>query len=260
MRERIVTIVIALFLFIPIIWFGSWPLEIVMWGLSLIGLFELHRMKGIELISFPSIISMVGISLVIFSHRLLDYLPETLENHYGLIGIVLLLLVSTLVDKKYTVDDAAVSLLGLIYIGFGFYSFIQVRAADAHLLMLILLIIWSTDTGAYLVGRQIGKNKLAPTLSPNKTIEGAVGGTVLATIIAAIYLSFVTFQYSFMIMLAIMVVLSIAGQIGDLIESAMKRHYGVKDSGNLLPGHGGILDRFDSMLFVLSIAVLFGLT
>lgn len=260
MRERILTIVVALLLFIPIIWFGSWPLEIVMLVLSLIGLFELHRMKGIKLFSFSSLVSMVGIALMVLSRRVEVFLPESYHPHYVLMGILLLLLLGTVIDKNYHFDDAGISTLGIFYIGFGFYSFIHVREAEPHLLMLTLLVIWATDTGAYLVGRQFGKNKLAPKLSPNKTIEGAVGGTIIATIVAAIYLNFVTLQYSYLIMLAIMIVLSIAGQIGDLIESALKRHFGVKDSGNLLPGHGGILDRFDSMIFVMSIAVLFGLT
>lgn len=260
MRERILTIVIALLLFIPIIWYGSWPLEIVMLILSLIGLFELHRMKGIELFSFPSLISMIGITLMVLSRRVVGWLPDSYHFHYVIIGILLLLLLGTVIGKEYHFDDAGVSALGILYIGFGFYSFIHVREAEPHLLMLTLLVIWATDTGAYLIGSQFGKNKLAPSLSPNKTIEGAVGGTVVAALIAAIYLSFVTLQYSFIVMLGIMIVLSIAGQIGDLIESALKRYFGVKDSGTLLPGHGGILDRFDSMIFVMSIAVLFGLT
>lgn len=259
MRERIVTVIIALLLFIPIIWYGSWILEIVMWALSLIALFELHRMKGIKFLSLPSFIAMIGMTLVVLSDQTLAFLPETLTVYNGLNGIVLLLLFSTIINKKYQVEEAALSLLGIAYIGYGFSAFIQVRAVDPHLLMLILLVIWLTDTGAYLVGRKIGKTKLAPALSPNKTIEGSIGGTVLATIVAAIYLSFVTFRYTYFPMLAIMILLSIAGQVGDLIESAIKRHFDVKDSGNILPGHGGILDRFDSMLFVMSIAVLVGL-
>lgn len=260
MRERLITMIVALLLFIPIIWFGSWPLEIVMVALSFIALFELHRMKSIHPFSFPSIVSTLGIMFVVLSERFVPYLPDYMESHYVIAIIVLLLLLCTIVDKQYNFEDAGVSTLGIFYIGFGFYSFIQVREADPHLLMLALLVIWSTDIGAYLIGRKIGKRKLAPTLSPNKTIEGSIGGTVLAAIVASIYLSFVTLEYSYFIMLCIMVILSIAGQVGDLIESALKRHFGVKDSGTILPGHGGILDRFDSMLFVLSIAVLLGLT
>jgi phosphatidate cytidylyltransferase len=259
MRERIITAIIALLLFIPIIWFGSWPLEIVMWLLAIVGLFELHRMKNISFYSYPSIIATIGITFVVLSRRLMDFLPDFFEYHYVVIGIIVLLLIGTVVDDKYDFEGAGVSTLGIFYIGFGFYSFIHVRESEPHLLMLTLLVIWATDIGAYLVGRQIGKRKLAPSLSPNKTIEGAIGGTLVAALVAASYLMFVEFRYSYIMMLVIMIILSVAGQFGDLIESSLKRHFGVKDSGTLLPGHGGILDRFDSMIFVMSIAVLFGL-
>lgn len=260
MLERIATMIVGLILFIPIIWVGSWILEVVIFALALMGLYELHKMRKISAFSFPSIISSIGVAIIVFSNRLPYIVTNFNEEYYLIIIVVLLLLISTLIDRNYTFDDAGISTLGVIYIGFGFYSFIEVREASLHLLLLILVVIWSTDIGAYLVGRQIGKRKLAPVLSPNKTIEGAIGGTVIATILASIYLLFISFQYSYMIMLGMMILLSVAGQIGDLIESGMKRHFGVKDSGTILPGHGGILDRFDSMLFVLSLAVLLGLT
>ena len=102
-----------------------------------------------------------------------------------------------------------------------------------------------------MIGRKIGKHKLAPHISPNKTWEGSIGGTVVAVIVAAIYLYFFPQKYSYGVMVALTLLFSIGGQLGDLIESALKRHYGVKDSGKILPGHGGIFDRFDSIMFVL---------
>ena len=123
------------------------------------------------------------------------------------------------------------------------------------------MIVWITDSGAYLIGRKLGKHKLAPHVSPNKTWEGSIGGSLVSVIVVGLYLAFspVKFAYGLPIMLLLTVVLSVGGQIGDLIESAFKRHYGVKDSGRILPGHGGILDRFDSLLFVLPLMHLFGL-
>ena len=123
------------------------------------------------------------------------------------------------------------------------------------------MIVWITDSGAYLIGRKLGKHKLAPHVSPNKTWEGSIGGSLVSVIVVGLYLAFspVKFAYGLPIMLLLTVVLSVGGQIGDLIESAFKRHYGVKDSGKILPGHGGILDRFDSLLFVLPLMHLFGL-
>lgn len=125
--------------------------------------------------------------------------------------------------------------------------------------MFALLIVWLTDTGAYMIGRKLGRHKLWPAISPNKTIEGSLGGIALALITAAIYLMFFPQYYTFWPMMGIALFLSVIGQIGDLIESALKRFYGVKDSGKILPGHGGILDRFDSLLLVLPMLHLFGI-
>src|SRR5699024_5949044 len=145
------------------------------------------------------------------------------------------------------------------YIGAGFRSFLLVRHSGIHLLLLILFVVWSTDTFAYLIGRKIGKTKLAPKISPNKTIEGSLGGTVSALIVAGVYLSFISFQHSFLYMLFMMFIISVVGQLGDLAESALKRYFGVKDSGRILPGHGGLLDRFDSLIFAMTFAVLLNL-
>lgn len=127
--------------------------------------------------------------------------------------------------------------------------------------MFILAVVLSTDIGAYFIGSKIGKRKLAPTISPNKTLEGSIGGVVCAFIVAALslQLSDFTYAYSYGTMLIMAVILSATGQFGDLIESAFKRHFGVKDSGHIIPGHGGILDRFDSVLFTLMMALVLGI-
>ena len=144
------------------------------------------------------------------------------------------------------------------YIGVGSQAAIIIRQEDLAIFVFILLVIVSTDIGAYFVGSKIGKRKLAPLLSPNKSVEGSIGGIVLALLTTSIYLNFITLPYSYIIMLLIAIILSITGQFGDLLESAFKRHFGVKDSGTILPGHGGILDRFDSILFTLSMALILG--
>ena len=146
----------------------------------------------------------------------------------------------------------------MFYVGLGGYAAITIRNVDLALFLFILFVIYSTDIGAYFIGSMIGKRKLAPTLSPNKTIEGSLGGIITALIVAAIYLNFFSFTYSYGVMLVMAVILSVTGQFGDLLESAFKRHFGVKDSGDILPGHGGILDRFDSTLFTLSMALVLG--
>ena len=126
--------------------------------------------------------------------------------------------------------------------------------------MFAFVIIWSTDTFAYLIGRKIGKHKLWPVISPNKTWEGSIGAVICAVILAAVYVNLAPVGGDKTTLIIGSFFLSIVGQMGDLVESAYKRFYGVKDSGKILPGHGGILDRFDSTLFVLPIvALIFGI-
>ena len=111
--------------------------------------------------------------------------------------------------------------------------------------------MWLTDTGAYIFGRLMGKHKLWPVISPNKTIEGFIGGLICSIIVPLVMLQFVDFNIAIWLLIIVTIILSMFGQLGDLVESGLKRHFGVKDSGRILPGHGGILDRFDSFMFVL---------
>ena len=161
-----------------------------------------------------------------------------------------------LVKNKITVYQISFLVLSILYVGIGIYFLIEIRGDDMdgliHLLY-VLLIIWSTDTGAYFIGRAFGKHKLWPHISPKKTIEGSIGGIVIAVIIAVIFKYITQFKGSLFLVIVVTILMSIVAQIGDLVESAIKRYYGVKDSGNILPGHGGILDRFDSLIFMLPI-------
>lgn len=149
----------------------------------------------------------------------------------------------------------------MLYIGTGFHYFFQADTKGLATVMFGMLIVWLTDSGAYMVGRAIGKHKLAPKISPNKTWEGSIGGSLVAVIVvASLYTIFNWLPaYNFIELLLFAIVLSIAGQLGDLIESGLKRHFNVKDSGNILPGHGGILDRFDSMLVVMPLMSILGM-
>mgnify|MGYP005995723545 CR=1 FL=1 len=116
--------------------------------------------------------------------------------------------------------------------------------------------IWANDTGAYLVGKQFGKNKLAPKISPNKTIEGLLGGIALA-IITGIVSSYFIDGLSYLNAIFLAILISFSSTIGDLFESVLKRRADVKDSGKLFIGHGGFLDRFDSVLFAAPVATLY---
>jgi phosphatidate cytidylyltransferase len=132
-------------------------------------------------------------------------------------------------------------------------------AGGGLLLLLPVLLTWASDIGAFFVGRAIGKRKLIPSVSPGKTVAGAVGALVVTTIVAALYVRYVltpATQLAFVRggVIAFGLLISVAAQIGDLAESLLKREAGMKDSSHLIPGHGGVLDRFDSLLFVLPVA------
>lgn len=191
----------------------------------------------------------------------LGFLPQRWSRLTVFYIVVILILLHTVIHKsRFSFDDAGVLVLGMMYIGIGFNAFILARNDGFTTLLYAMLIVWLTDSGAYIFGRQFGKHKLAPRVSPNKTWEGSILGTLFATIILAVYLAFFHVGYSsWLLMVIATICLSIFGQFGDLIESALKRYYGVKDSGKILPGHGGILDRFDSMLMVMPALYLIGI-
>jgi phosphatidate cytidylyltransferase len=165
-------------------------------------------------------------------------------------------------------SSVAVTSFGILYAGLFSYIY-AVRyhdyavgaAAGTALVFLPILLTWSTDVGAYAFGRTFGKKKLIPSVSPGKTVEGALGGLGLTIVICLLYVRFVLMPYAQLgltIQGAVLfaIVVSVAAQTGDLAESLLKREAGVKDSSRILPGHGGILDRFDSLLFVMPIAFL----
>lgn len=258
MFKRVLTAVIALLLFIPIILYGSWPLELLMGVLAVLGLSEFLQMKKISVFSVPAVLSSLAVLMLAFSSRLTGFFGDNV-----MMTTISLLTVSLFV---YSVNkpDFKITQIGSIvlmatYLGIAFTTFVSLRAYGLTFMFLVLLVIWATDTGAYLIGKQIGKTKLAPNVSPNKTVEGALGGTLLSAVVSAIYLYFFPLFTSYLLSLLFMIVISAVGQLGDLIESKIKREYGVKDSGNLLPGHGGILDRFDSLLLVLNVLFIIGL-
>ena len=169
--------------------------------------------------------------------------------------ILALFLHIIITDLKTTVLDVAVTCFGIIYLVL-FYSFIPMvygMENGKFFVWYTILSAWGTDVFAYAVGRRIGKHKFSQ-ISPNKSIEGCVAGTVGAIILTLIYTVILNncFNYNinYIIISVIALVLSLVGQVGDFAASSIKRFTGVKDYSNLIPGHGGILDRFDSLLFI----------
>lgn len=169
-----------------------------------------------------------------------------------IVALALIMLSTTVVSKnRFTFVDMGFCVLAVAYIGIGFMYFFETRESGLIYILYALLIVWLTDTGAYLFGKAFGRRKLWPQISPNKTIEGSLGGTLISVIIPVVFVLTGLMEGSLWLLIPFTIVLSIFGQMGDLVESALKRHFDVKDSGTFLPGHGGILDRFDSFIFVL---------
>lgn len=261
MRQRVITAVVALILFIPLIVIGKMPLQVVMAMLGGIAVFELFRMKGLDTKSTEGILAIVGTVLLILPRSTwYDFLPRTVNGNTLFYLIVMALLVLPVFSKnEFTFDNIGFPVLVSLYVGTGFQNFISARETGLHVLMYALLIVWSTDIGAYMVGRKYGQRKLAPDISPNKTIEGSLGGIASAMVVSLVYTLIWPLTYGTIVMLLLTILFSIVGQLGDLVESSYKRYYGVKDSGDILPGHGGILDRFDSLLFVFPFMHIVGL-
>jgi phosphatidate cytidylyltransferase len=152
---------------------------------------------------------------------------------------------------EQSLRDGAMTLFGVLYLGLtlGMLSMTRLLPQGEWLIFFLLLVTWASDTGAYYVGTLYGRHRLAPTISPKKTVEGLVGGLIAAIIAGYIARWWFLPELSGLDCLILAALLTIAGLWGDLAESAMKRTVGMKDSGGILPGHGGMLDRLDSLLF-----------
>lgn len=252
MKTRIITAVIALLLFVPIVLYGGWPLILLLYMMATIGLFELLNMKrtnnhlGLTLLSFIVLWVLLAQQITMLEQYI------QLTPFKVIIIFVMILLVFTVISKNsISIEEVGFYFISTIYIAIGFAFFMQARETGLAYVMFILFIIWGTDSGAYFVGKSLGKRKLWPAISPNKTIEGAIGGTLIALLIGIVFHIIHPFNYSIGLIAFISIGIAIVGQFGDLVASACKRHFDVKDAGNILPGHGGILDRFDSLIFVL---------
>lgn len=200
-------------------------------------------------------IAYVSCILIAFLHIIpIKYLIFTLGLTIPVIIALLFIKVVTS-NMKTTITDIMITLFGICYITF-FLAFIPLLYAmenGKYLIWFILVAAWGTDTCAYFVGCKFGKHKFSE-ISPKKSIEGCVGGTVGAIIIGVIYAlalnKLANLQISYLYIALITGVLSILSQIGDLSASSIKRTVGIKDFGNLIPGHGGMLDRIDSIIFI----------
>ncbi len=252
MKERIITAIIGLILFIPIVIYGDWPFVVLVYLLASLALIELLMMKKIAIASFPTIIGLGVLWLILMTENVYS-LAETIPmNRMEILFLFVLILMAytVIVKNRFTFDGVSFVIASALYIGIGFSYFIETRFVGLEYVIYVLLVIWLTDTGAYFTGKFFGKHKLWPVISPKKTIEGFVGGILSAMVAATIIQLITPIHDNLLVLLLVTIFASILAQLGDLVESALKRHLDVKDSGTLLPGHGGIFDRFDSLIFM----------
>lgn len=244
----IVLVILAVFFLAK----GGTSLFLVSMAISLIGLFELYRVMKIEH-ELPGI---VGYLAVLAYYALLWFDAEKYMTFLSIASLMLLMTIYVVTFPKFGTEQITVAFFGIFYVGLMFSYLYQVRSMPdgKYLVWLIVLSSWGCDTCAYCVGMLIGKHKLTPKLSPKKTIEGAIGGVAGAAVLGFLYgiyfkQSIVDLARPEIVSAAACAIAAVISQIGDLAASAIKRNHGVKDYGHLIPGHGGILDRFDSMIF-----------
>ena len=262
LQERTLFAGLALLIFLPVLFVGGLLLQIGIGLIAMLAVHELLHMKGLKTMTIEGTLTLLAtFALTIPLENYLTFLPVD-GNVVAYSVLITIMLGTTVFSKNYTIEDAAFPIAVSFYVGFGFNALLDARIAGFDKVLLALFIVWATDSAAYLIGMNFGKHKLAPRVSPNKSIEGFVGGILGAVLVTAIFMlvdSTVALPYGIYRMSLFATFFSVAGQFGDLIESAMKRHFGVKDSGKFIPGHGGVLDRFDSMLIVFPMMHLFGL-
>ena len=270
LTRRIIFAVIAAPAGIAAIYFGDWVLATMLAILAALGAWELFRFSketGTRALEPAGIAIAALVPIAVHASRLGVFtVPLS-----AVIVLVLGLFASTLWFRGTTgrpLASVAITVFGVIYASLityvyalRYHPYAVGALAGTLVAVLPVLLTWATDIGAYTFGRMFGKKKLMPSVSPGKTIVGAMGGLGVTVIVCLLYVRFALIPYAQLgltiqgaVLFAIIV--SVAGQTGDLAESLLKREAGVKDSSTLLPGHGGILDRFDSLLFVLPIAYL----
>lgn len=245
MIKRIVTAVVGLPLFILIVNAGGLVYRIAVAAVLAVGCYEFVRMAAAK--------GYKPLTHLAFAYLAAELVPSVVNQSHGVVDVRLAFIVAallwSLVRYPYrSLADAAITTCGIIYIvGLGRY-FLLLRSQGYWFVFFAFLIAWGYDTSAYFVGLTLGKRRPWKLLSPKKSLEGVIGGVVGSTILALLMSAYL--KWPLLPVAVFAPAAAFAGQLGDLIESSMKRHFEVKDSGNIMPGHGGVLDRFDGVLLV----------
>jgi phosphatidate cytidylyltransferase len=237
--------------FITFLFLGGIYLKYFVLILSLAGMYELYKV-----IKFKSInpFSYVGYFLCLAFYLTLGKNIDYKFIFFAIIFSLLIMFCIPILDNKYNFIDISVTLLAFLYIAvfFSFIVLVDNKQYGNYYVWLIFISSWMCDTSAYYSGKFFGKTKLCPKISPKKTVEGSIGGLLGSTFSCGLFGAFIISQgapVSLMHFIIIGIICGVFSQLGDLAASSIKRFVGVKDYGHLIPGHGGILDRFDSILF-----------
>jgi len=258
MLKRTITGFVMTLLAVPIVIFSdTYVLPIALAALSFIGTYEMLKCIGTignPLITAPVLLVSAAFPILAMSIKNINYFTATYLA--GLMITLFLMLAAGIFSEKTDVVDSAITFSLCMYVISGFVSIVLLRKEEhgEYYFLIPVLAPFTCDIFAYLTGRLFGKHKLVPKVSPKKTVEGAIGGTLFCTLICTGYgiilrnaldLKYILPTWTFIVGGLLIAVVS---QIGDLVASVIKRRYGIKDYGKILPGHGGIVDRFDSVI------------
>ena len=270
MKNRVITSVAILAAMLTVVIFSKfivYPLALAL--LAIIATFEVLRVIGshkIWTLSIPAYLISAAFPLTAYfvdSNNSLEFLLILAAVVF--VYLVWLMGVSVFSKGKITFSKVSETLVGVTYVAVSFTSLSLIRYINhdfgVFLVVLVFVISWTCDTAAFAVGSLIGKHKLIPEISPKKTVEGAIGGVVFSALLCALYglgldLVIEKIQVNYLYLILFGIILSVVSQLGDLIASLIKREYDVKDYGRIFPGHGGVLDRFDSVLAVSTILLI----
>jgi len=255
LKVRVISAIVALIICIPIIVIGGWPFYIGASIVGLVGFIELLNAKE-KSKKIPYLMKVISVFCFLFLMiDNWDILSNSFIMNYERIEIIIFLLILPIIfyskSKKYDIQDALFVLGGVLFLGVCFNQLVSIRINSVKVLIFLLLITIFSDTFALFVGMLIGRHKMCPTVSPKKTWEGFFGGLAFSTFISTItYINIFDYTGNIFVLILIIMILSVVGQLGDLVFSSIKRHFEIKDFGNIMPEHGGILDRLDSILIV----------
>jgi phosphatidate cytidylyltransferase len=266
---RLITAFLAMPFFVFLLWFSPYSRAFIPLCLMVVGAWEFGRMISKVYTSVPAKITTYSMPLLVLLFALAGGYEYIVGNMNSLVYPVLfavMLMVNVIIAFKYaSIEELfpwlAAQSFGGVFLGywfvkmFGLYSGAEGFSATLPLLF-VAMSMWVSDSGAYFSGRLLGKHKFAPLISPKKTWEGFFGG-IVCTVIFAVIVGEAWLKVDLTVAIALGVIMSIVGALGDLLMSTLKRWSGTKDSSQIFPGHGGMLDRFDSLYLAAPIAVLF---